>query len=181
MRYTSYAVVKFVCIILLFRETFESFKWNVKFALAEERTPVSCYVSLLIVMQNNFTTACISEKIALTKYHRRYYSILSPVFTIIKILSIFFRPVFISISIVDLKLYASGLHQCLRLQDISTLGFSTMNFQHPFLRGSLNISDGSKPSWLKDFQLGLARDLLSFSSKPKIFPKRAKILISFFE
>ena len=87
------------------------------------------YVSLLILMQNNFTTAHIIEKIALTKYYQRYYSILPHVFIIIKIWSIFFRPAFISISIVDLNSYASGLHQCQRLQDISTLDFSTMNFQ----------------------------------------------------
>ena len=98
-------------------------------------------------MQNNFTTACISEKITLTKYYRPYDSILSPVFTIIKIWSIFFRPAFISISIVDLKSYASGLHQCQRLQDISTLNFSTINFQPPFLQRSLNICDDFELSW----------------------------------
>ena len=114
-----------------------------------KRPPYHVYVSLRIVMQNNFTTACISEKITLTKYYWRYYSILSPVFTIIKIWSIFFRPAFISISIVDLKSYASGLHQCQRLQDISSLDFSTMNFQPPFLQRSLNISDESEPSWLE--------------------------------
>ena len=42
------------------------------------------------------------------------------------------------------------------------------------------ISDDSEPSWLKlkDFQLGLARDLFHFSSKSKIGRKRAKILFS---
>jgi hypothetical protein len=51
------------------------------------------------------------------------------------------------------------------------------------IQDAIATSDESEPSWLepelelKNFQLGSARDLFPFSSKSKISPKRAKILI----